>query len=788
MSVISIDNLTVGEGGGKAAGLAFLKKTGRDIPETFIVNEADVDSIQVFVKSLPNNQFFAIRSSAADEDGAEHSFAGQYETFLNISGHQNIIEAINDCFLSAKSGSVASYKKEFHFENGKGMNVLVQKMIGPKYSGVLFTVNPVTNRYDQLVLSIVSGLGDNLMSGTESGENLTFFKHENKLPKSEFLSSQQLKELIDQAKSIENDYNQPADIEWVIDTNNKLWWLQIRPITMTSKVHFNEFDHQPRFENPIYTRANIGEMMPGPVTPLSLSVFARAIDVGLYDFYQTCGALKDKTNEFIFIHSYYNHLFFDLQALYNLARSTAMATKENIDLSVVGEIVPNVNVKTEAGLLSGILNSLAMIKYVNRAPKAAKELKELAADFTLIQSDNLEECYQDISKKLEVNHHAFSLHYNTSSQSGSYYSLLLNLFSKGKVPTSEHQEKVASLYTDIPDIESAHVVKSIDELALVLSTEPNIRDQFLTANFDTGLEYLKHKASLKVTSLWAAFMERHGHRCVREAELREKEWAADPSVVLEGLKSKTIMLLDGQTTDSMPSNKKLQFDLDGLNPISKMVAKNVLPKARKAVATREQTKAWSIKVQYEFKKAYRHLANLLVKKGWLNDTDLIFFLTHSEIGDFIRDTDKTLWIEKAKQRRKLVPGLNELRFADISFGIPVPEEIPEFIAANSLRGTPVSKGITEGRVRLVNSIEDARKLQRGEIMVSRYTDIGWTPFYSTINGLVTEIGSPLSHGAVVAREYKLPTIVNAKGAMSSFKTGQLIRVDATKGFIELLEG
>jgi pyruvate,water dikinase len=98
---------------------------------------------------------------------------------------------------------------------------------------------------------------------------------------------------------------------------------------------------------------------------------------------------------------------------------------------------------------------------------------------------------------------------------------------------------------------------------------------------------------------------------------------------------------------------------------------------------------------------------------------------------------------------------------------------------------PVSNGECEGVVRIIHSAEDANRLQNGEIMVARFTDIGWTPYYSMVKGLVTEIGSSLSHGAVVAREYGLPTIVNVKGATKLLKDGDYIVMDASKGRITL---
>jgi pyruvate,water dikinase len=124
----------------------------------------------------------------------------------------------------------------------------------------------------------------------------------------------------------------------------------------------------------------------------------------------------------------------------------------------------------------------------------------------------------------------------------------------------------------------------------------------------------------------------------------------------------------------------------------------------------------------------------------------------------------------------------------MNVGIPKPleEEVPVTITGNQIMGIPVSRGLVKARARIVNSVAEAAALQPGEIMVVSFTDIGWTPYFSLIAGLVTEIGSPLSHGAVVAREYGIPAVVSAKGARQLIKTGDLVVLDGEKGIVELV--
>ena len=790
MSNQHIDKLQVGQGGGKANGLTLLKKFGFKIPETFVITAYDEKGIDVFVSSLPGDKSYAIRSSASVEDGSENSYAGQFLSLLDISGGSSVIAAIKACFESAHSKNVETYNKEQGISGDFQMNVIVQEMVDACCSGVIFTADPVNQRHDMMSISVTPGIGEELMAGHEEGENHLFFKHQDELPGSKLLNKKQFRALTEQAKAIEAKYGKPADLEWAMNKDGHIQWLQLRPVTSLTEVHQNELDHIPTKKNLIYTRGNIGEMMPGPVTPLTLSTFARAIEVGLQVFYQKIGALKESSDENFFVHSFYNHLFFDMEKLYDSTRNVLLSKKENIDFAIVGAIIPGQEVKLKTGFPRGLMNLISMTRYINTAPKAWLQLKELHDSFKFDLLDDAVEFHKLIDQKMQVLFDAYSLHYVTSSQSGALYSTILNIHSKNKVPQNHHQEKVAKLFGNIPDVESVNVLKSIDELAILLAECEDIRHEFLDVKNDESLHYLTKKAQPGIRQKWNAFIERHGHRCVREAELYEKEWAAEPTPVIEGLKTKTRFLVDGfKKKPNGYASRPVSLHENGLSWFKKKLVGYLLPKARKAVARREQTKAWSIGIQYQFKKAYRHLARLMVEKGLLDDEELIFFMTHQEIGELLSLEETKSYNEKAKARKKLYPEMQRLSFPDLSFGIPVPETETDSKAKHSgnLVGIPVSQGIVEGKVRLVNNLEEARKLEKNEIMVAKFTDIGWTPYYSVISGLITEIGSPLSHGAVVAREYGLPAVVSMKGAMAILKTGQQIKLDAVKGEVIVIK-
>jgi pyruvate,water dikinase len=787
MSILPIDNLNKYTGGGKAYGISLLKSYSMNTPLTFLVREYNEPALIKFLDSLPSDLNLAVRSSAVDEDGPDLSFAGQYESILNLHSKKETLSAIRKCLNeNGNNKNSTSYKKQLNSKIKSKLFVLLQEMVNVDISGVVFTADPVENRRDTISITITNGLGDKLMGGMEDGEQITFLKHNCEKVESRLIPKKQLYQLINEAKTIENQFGKPVDLEWAIDKSGRLWWLQLRPITSLAQANLNELDNKPLYKKPIYTRGNIGEMMPGPVTPLTLSTFAKAIDRGLQVFYDKTGSQEGICSEMLFVHSYYNHLFFDMHRLYESVRRVGISKKENIDFSIVGHEVENVEVEKNVKRFRAVYNSLLMIKYIKGARKSWKRLRRLNNRFRLSCPDNIEDCYYLIHDKLYVLNKAYGLHYVTSSQSGALYAALLAIFADGKAPQIQHHQMANSLFSDIPDVESAEVIKSLDNLARTLPEDPLYKSRFVEAETSKALEYLEKTGPEKLRNMWEGFIKRHGHRCVREAEMFEKEWAADPSQIIELLKVKSSTAFQPPINGKHKANS---HETDELNGLKKLGLNYLLPKARKAVARREQTKAWSIRVQNEFKSSYRHLANLLVNKNLLFDKDHIFFLTHEEIGHLIIDENKKHWMKLARDRYNLYPEMKKLQFNDLIYGIPFPVEMDkteEKPVDGKLHGIPVSRGEIISKVRIVNEIADAYKLKKGEIMVAKFTDVGWTPYYGLISGLITEIGSPLSHGAVVAREYGLPAIVSLKGATSLLKTGQKIKMDAVKGTVEIL--
>jgi pyruvate,water dikinase len=353
-------------------------------------------------------------------------------------------------------------------------------------------------------------------------------------------------------------------------------------------------------------------------------------------------------------------------------------------------------------------------------------------------------------------------------------------------PTADDHHIATMLLLNIPQIESADAIQSLERFAKLICNETRFAERFIHSSPEEALRILQKDAPPEIIRQFKAFLERHGHRCVRESELREKTWEENPLQLIHSLQTRVRI---GEAKHASHEHKKEIHDvLNHLPWMKRTILRSLISTARKAVARRESSKAYSIKMVSKVRKGYQALAQQLVETGLLDDTDQVYFLTHEELGKLIIDHQPS-WKITANKRRILLPELDRLVFEEVSFGIPEPlEEEPVIeLTEGQLRGTPVSGGIIQAKVRIIQSLDDADQLEEGEIMVASFTDIGWTPYFSIISGLITEIGSPLSHGAVVAREYGIPAVVGAKGARKFLKDGDTILLDGDRGVIEVID-
>jgi len=790
----SITDITNEEVGGKALGLKILKGLDLNVPDACVIihprhDSLDEEKLKQSLFQLGNGEK-AVRSSAVSEDGASASFAGQFESYLNLRTYKEIRESIEKCMNTASADRVLSYASNRKENADLRISVIIQNMVRSKISGVVFSADPVTNRRDKVIIDAVEGFGENLVSGKTDAVHYEIFKSGSNIQRQinkngNLLSEDLISEILAGTRIAEQHFQKPVDLEWAIDQDNVLHWLQVRPITTLQDVHLNELDAVKAPSEHVWTLGNIGEMMPGAVTPLTYTVSFYAVDYGLAILADSAGARSiRKREDFHYINMFYNRLFFDMTNMMDYPNNVWMNKSENVQLSICGLVIPGLETKYESPLPLRIYHFIKQMINLSWTKNSVKRLNELAFHHSLDLAGNISAVYQELDRSRELLSEAFACHLLSSAQSGTLYSAMMGILTENKrLPDSSDHHIATILLTDIKNVESADAVRSLEKFAALIHSSVDFSGSFTAATQDQALHLLQHEAPPDVKLEYDNFLKRHGHRCIRESELREKTWEENPLQLIQMLQ--TCVKTQGSRHGHPDKTKEIKKVLKDVSTVKRLILKSLLQPARAAVSRRENTKATSIKFLDKVRKGYRHFATMLVNEGLLDDDDQVYFLTHDELGELVKDRSPE-WKLMASRRRKLLPEANLLSFNDLSYGIPEPneEEQSTEISEGQLRGIPVSSGITEARVRIVNTLENAGQLESGEIMVASFTDIGWTPYFSIISGLITEIGSPLSHGAVVAREYGIPAVVGAKGARKFLKNGDLIRLDGNRGIIE----
>ncbi|MEI8007400.1 MAG: PEP/pyruvate-binding domain-containing protein [Bacteroidota bacterium] len=781
--------------GGKAKGLKILRELGFNVPEAVVLLHPEPGELQdaaiMHHMSTLGPGPKAVRSSAVSEDGHSASFAGQFESYLHLQSLEEVKSAIIKCIDAAGAERVKSYTGSLLSDADLRISVILQNMVDARVAGVVFSVNPVNNRRDKIMVNAVAGQGEDLVSGKKDAFHYEIFRSGSNLVKeaeknNHLIDKTLLSQILEGAKKAGSFFNAPVDMEWAIDGSGALHWLQVRPVTALSGVHFNELDTIKGESSDIWTLGNIGEMMPGVATPLTYSVSAEAIDYGMVLLAQRGGAYKlsDRKGP-RYIQMFYNRLFINMSNMMDYPKRIWLNKPEDVQFALSGKVFDGLPaVVPEVSFPVRFLNFSRQMSTTLRASRSLEQLRSLEAGFRIDISLPLAELHKKLGEgRLQLGI-GFGHHLMASAQSGTMYSAFMRIMTGDKRKPGAADHHIATmLLLDIPEIESADAVKTLERFARTIRSHKEFCEKFTAATSAEALELIAKQAPEEIREQFRLFLERHGHRCVRESELREKTWAEKPSQLIQILQTR---VKAGEVRHVVhDTRKEITHALRKLKPVTRVVLRSMIPTARKAVARREITKALSIKMVDTIRRGYNELALRLVSELQLDDTDQVYFLTHEEIGRLIEDKDPA-WKAKAARRRELLAETDKLVFEEISFGIPEPlEEEQSFeLKEGQLAGTPVSSGVVEATVRIIHSLDDAEKLKEGEIMVASFTDIGWTPYFSIISGLITEIGSPLSHGAVVAREYGIPAVVAAKGAKKFLKTGDKIRLDGELGLIE----
>ena len=789
--------------------------------------------LKILSKEEQKVKKFAVRSSSLSEDGSEASSAGQLETFLGIQGFESICIAVIKCWTSSVSYQAVEYRRQNGQPVTENMGVVIQEMVDSEVAGVLFTSNPVDGDETKLVINASYGLGEAVVSGKVTPDTIMVQRHEDDfleiesiiVGKKEFritakselgaeelfnadsdknkpcLDQSEIKQLCKIGIALENKLQTPQDIEWAMKAGT-FYILQTRQITAVDTETDEEIIHE--FDTPIVSNielvspCNVQEAMPGASSTLCTDIHVPAVDrSSKYNIFSRLG-LKYP------IHVNKVTLSFSGLALFGVTPLMPLLThglageksKSNGEFNILGMAVEEQTIENINDIYGRtttrkrkLINALREMVILKRRDTALYEQIKQKIEIAQIGETAVtpEALYEAIDGSLYLYFEMWRAMVFITASSGMKTAVMMSVL-KGSTSDMliENTADIALLLSECKNVESAEVPKDVNNLARLIANS-EIKDTFLGLPLTDCDSFLRRADIEELRVKYIQFMERHGHRCIKESDFFEKTWSQEPVKLMKMLKQ---IVERGSLETKEKARMTVEELVDNLQtPLSpfkkRMMKKMFVKNAMDGVAERERAKSFAMKAAAIFKIAYWRLAEMMVREGSLPDERLLFFLTHIEIGIVIQHRPVKL-IRLAKRRMRLFPDMNKIKFEKINIGLPRPIQVKTEHAKSAqfqLNGTPVCRGKTSGRACVVQTLEDADQILQGDILICSYTDVGWTPYFPLINGLVTELGGLISHGAVVARENSIPCVVNVAGATEMFETGDNVALDGTAGTV-----
>ncbi|MGJ8695274.1 MAG: PEP/pyruvate-binding domain-containing protein [Verrucomicrobiaceae bacterium] len=761
--------------GGKALALAQLTQAGFKVPTWFAVTTGSY--------SLPElTGPHAVRSSAMAEDGSEHSFAGQFESFLNVAP-QDIPAKIEEVRNSQKADRVSAYTQSRQTESDAPVAVIVQEMVDARFAGVAFGADPVSGDRDVCLVSAVEGLGESLVSGEVDSHDWRISRDNTIAGESTLLTPRQIKEIATLCRQCNAHFNRPQDIEWAIDQQGTLWLLQSRAITTLSNLP------DPSDELVVWDNSNIAESYGGVTTPLTFSFASRIYEHVYREFCKLLGVptWKIEANDTVFPkmlglvrgRTYYNLVsWYRVLALlpgFSTNRGfmeQMMGVKKPLPDEIVEKIVAENTTtkwrdrlalsKTTVGLLRSFIGLPKQIRAFNKRLDSALALSTPLPE---MRSEELVAHYQDLESQLLRRWDAPLVN---DFFAMIFYGLL------GKISDNPNE-----LLQDTGDIISARPPRLIKEMAGIVRHHPDLAK--LLTDHDASLAVKRNaiKDLTKLNNKFNDYLAEFGDRCLEELKLESPTVVDDPGPLLTSIGG------FAQRPAFTPE------PIEEPPPLKGFLKNWILRKTRDLVRNRENLRFERTRVFGRVRQIMRELGGRLTADGRLEQADDIFYLKLDEVLDH-STTNALKGIVTARKEEfeeyhhSPAPPDRFSARGPIHRSHDFTDDIEPTDHEGDLQGIGACSGIVRGPVRVVTNPREATLLP-GEILVATQTDPGWVVLFPAAAGLLVERGSLLSHSAIVARELQLPCIVSLSHITTTLKTGDLVEMNGKTGQVTLLD-
>ncbi|MFP3887939.1 phosphoenolpyruvate synthase [Priestia filamentosa] len=775
-----------------------------------------VKAVAHYLSQFGDEHAYAVRSSATAEDLPHASFAGQQDTYLNIIGKEAILQHISKCWASLFTDRAVIYRMQNGFDHSQVyLSVVIQRMVFPQASGILFTADPITSNRKLLSIDASFGLGEALVSGLVSADCYKVQKEEivdkriatKKLAiygrkkggtetkqidpdqqKTQTLTEQQILELARIGRQIEAYFGYPQDIEWCL-VDDTFYIVQSRPITTLYPIP--EANDE---ENHVYVSVGHQQMMTDPMKPLGLSFWllttpAPMRKAGGRLFVDVTQNLTSPASREILLNGMEKHDPLLKNALMTIIerrdfikplsndekeQSSSISKKGMPTADFQAQIENNPTIVSD--LIKSSETSIEMLRQ-NIQMKSGPDL------FNFILED-----IQELKKIL----------FNPQSSSVFRAAMDASSWINEKMNEWLGEKNVAdTLSQSVPNNITSEMGLALLDVADVIRPYPEVIDYLQHVKDDNFLDKLvKIDGGQETQDAIMAYLNKYGMRCAGEIDITKTRWSEKPITLVSMILNNIKNFEPNASYRKFEQGRRVAFKkeqelLDRLKQLpdgeqKAKETKRMIDLIRNFIGYREYPKYGMVNRYFVYKQALLKEAEQLVQEGVIHKKEDIYYLTFEEFHEVVR-TNKLDYgiISKRKDEYKLYEKLTLPRVITSDGEIIIGEYKRENLPSEAIVGLPVSSGVIEGKARVILNMEDA-DLEDGDILVTTFTDPSWTPLFVSIKGLVTEVGGLMTHGAVIAREYGLPAVVGVENATKLIKDGQRIRINGTDGYIEIL--
>jgi pyruvate,water dikinase len=754
---------------------------------------------------------WAVRSSATHEDMQRMSFAGLYRTELGLAGEE-VPDAILRCWASLWDARIVNYlieqspRPEF-----PAMAIVVQTMIKARAAGVAFSRHPITGHPSHVAINAVLGLGEALVAGRVSPNEYVVMLSEtpevihrhsaHKQASSRVEDKEVLAEIVDDAtadkpsitdeeakelatvvKRVEEEYRQPVDVEWAIDERG-LWLLQARPMTA--------LNHEAMTDDMCdWSRANFKETLPEVPSPLGLSFLQQFMEDFIIRHYRELGCVVPEGVSSVRIvdgRPYINVTL--LQACISQLGGQPDLVTEHMGGDGHGPLWLPSPLPIGTRLKAALAMHRTIQRAAKRAPswfaelrrKAGIEMSEITPDLTI---QELLDRIDRLSRYLRSGESTFAMVAGVGQALQVLGVLLPRWLGK------DWRSLLNAALQGQTTIISAGQIHWLWEIGDKARDEAKAAQFFLATPWSPG-SYRERLSATICLEAFNAFLGEYGHRAIGESDVMTPRFSEDPTYLLEIIRAH-IRQPPSETARHMALNQE-DHRVSALAEIKQrcgwkshrwLIFRWWYRRLCRALALRE----FNRHALMHYAAVTRHLVlamgHRLTAAGRLSSVDDVFFLTSDEFRLLVDESARN-WKALIDRRQS-----EHTAFAAVT--------VPDFIPARHreptrdesgadedglFRGIAISAGFAEGTVRLIRNTEDIGKLRRGDIVVTSILDPGMVAIFGLAGGLVAEMGGTLSHGAIIAREYGIPAVVNVPQATQLLKDGDRVRVDCVEGIV-----